>query len=214
MQKEDSKKNEKNSKKSENQTSEKISNKNDTSETKNDKKMIEDLKLKLKECEDRVLRCLADNENLRKRHERELEDSLKYSNKNFSFSLLSVADNFQRALDSIPSDLKSGNELFDNLFIGVKAIEKEFYDVFEKNGIKKFSSKGEKFNPELHQAVNQVFSEIKKGFIVDELQSGFNIGDRLLRPSMVSVSKGLEDNVEGEKNLKNVSKEAQNEKKK
>lgn len=173
-----------------------------------DKNIIEDLKIKLKECEDRVLRCLADNENLRKRHERELEDSMKYANKNFSLSLLSIADNFQRAMDSIPKDLESENELFKNLYNGVKAIEKEFYDVFEKNGIKKFSSKGQKFNPELHQAVNQVnHNEIEEGFVVDELQVGFNIGERLLRPSMVSVSKGLEKKLESQKDNKiNVNK--------
>ena len=170
------------------------------SEKNNDKDVIEDLKLKLQQCEDRVLRCLADNENLRKRHEREIEDNLKYSNKAFGLSLLTIADNFQRALDSIPDDKSIRNELFENLITGVKAIEKEFFDVFEKNGIIKFSSKNQKFNPEIHQAVNQIFSEVEEGHVVEELQFGFKIGDRLLRPSMVIVSKGVEKkNIKSEK---------------
>ncbi len=157
-----------------------------------EKKNYEELKLKLKETEDRVLRTLAENENLRKRHQRELEESRKYASKNFAFSLLTIADNFQRAMKSIPNEISEDNQSIKNLVEGIKAIEKEFYDIFEKNGITVFSSVNKKFDPDLHQAVSQINSEVKEGLIVEELQQGFNIADRLLRPAMVVVSKGKE----------------------
>jgi len=158
--------------------------------TKDFKKEIEALRLKLKEAQDDVLRGLAENDNLRKRHQRELEEALKYANKNFSTGLLSVADNFQRAMKFVPEKLPEGDELLTNLITGLRAIEKEFYDVFEKNGITRFSSVDQKFDPDIHQAVSQSFSNVKEGFVLEELQQGFKIGERLLRPSMVVVSKG------------------------
>ena len=166
-----------------------------TSKAKNSVKEIEELKLKLKKLEENVLRGLAENENLRKRHQRELEEALKYANKNFGMGLLTVSDNFQRAMRFIPEKLPKDNELLTNLITGMQAIEKEFYDVFEKHGITRFSSINEKFNPDVHQAVSQTHSNIKEGFVLEELQQGFKIGDRLLRPAMVIVSKGpkLED---------------------
>ena len=157
-----------------------------------DKKIIEELKLKLKENENRVLRTLAENENLRKRHERELEENRRYASKNFAFSLLTIADNFQRAMKAIPRDLLQDDKDIKNLVEGIKAIEKEFYDIFEKNGIIVFPSEKQKFDPDIHQAVSQINSEVKEGFIVEELQQGFKIADRLLRPAMVVVSKGKE----------------------
>ena len=157
-----------------------------------DKKNIEDLKLKLQENEDRVLRTLADNENLRKRDSRELDDTRKYASKNFALSLLTVVDNFQRAMQSLPKDTSEESDVLKNLITGIKAIEKELYGIFEKNGITSFSSLNQKFDPELHQAVSQINNEIKEGLIVEELQKGFKIGERLLRPAMVVVSKGPE----------------------
>ena len=157
-----------------------------------DKKIIEELKLKLKENEDRVLRTLAENENLRKRHERELEENRRYASKNFAFSLLTIADNFQRAMKAIPRDILQDDKDIKNLIEGIRAIEKEFYDIFEKNGITVFPSEKKKFDPDIHQAVSQINSEVKEGFIVEELQQGFKIADRLLRPAMVVVSKGKE----------------------
>ena len=103
-----------------------------------EKKNYEELKLKLKETEDRVLRTLAENENLRKRHQRELEESRKYASKNFAFSLLTIADNFQRAMKSIPNEISEDNQSIKNLVEGIKAIEKEFYDIFEKMALQYF----------------------------------------------------------------------------
>ena len=160
-----------------------------------DNSILNDLKVKLKENEDRLLRSLAETENLRKRHDKEINDLRKYAISNFAFSLLSIADNFERAMQSVPKDLPEDNLILKNLVIGIRAIEKEFYDVFEKNGIQKFSSLNTKFNPELHQAVSQVFSDTEEGFVVEEHQKGFKVGERLLRPAMVVVSKGKEKKV-------------------
>ena len=154
--------------------------------------IINDLKHKLKECEDKLLRSLAENDNLRKRHEKETEDNLKYATKNFAFSLLPVTDNFQRAIQSIPDDVSEKDKLLKNLVIGIQAVEKELDDAFLKNGIKKFDSLDQKFNPELHQAVSKVNNDKPEGTIVEEFQRGYMIGDRLLRAAMVVVSMGPE----------------------
>ena len=175
----------------------------DTNQTKtqvpNSEKKITDLLTKNKELEEKILRLLAESENLRKRHEREIQDSQSYAIKNFASSLLSSADNFQRALQSVP-EKETQNTLVNNLIIGIKAVEKEFFEVFEKNGIKKFSSINQKFDPEIHQAVSKInHDKIQKGFVCDELQLGFKISDRLLRPAMVVVSEGPK---QGEKKTK------------
>ena len=154
--------------------------------------IVNDLKHKLKECEDKLLRSLAENDNLRKRHEKETEDNLKYATKNFAFSLLPVTDNFQRAIQSIPDEVSEEEKLLKNLVIGIQAVEKELNDVFVKNGIKKFDSLGQKFNPEIHQAVSRVNNEKPEGIIVEEFQKGYMIGERLLRAAMVVVSMGQE----------------------
>lgn len=152
--------------------------------------IIFELKIKLKDIEDKLLRSLAENDNLRKRHEKEIEDSSRYAIKNLSYSLLPAVDNFQRALNSIPGNEKKDDPVVKNLVIGIKAIEKELMDALEKNGVTIFESLNQKFDPELHQAVSKVNSEKEDGIIVEEMQKGFKIGQRLLRPAMVVVSMG------------------------
>ena len=156
--------------------------------------LVDELKLKLKDAEDKLLRSLAENDNLRKRHDKEIEDNSKYAIKNLSYSLLNVADNLQRALESIPNTEASGldDNIIKNLIIGIKAVEKELIDSLEKHGVTKFDSINQKFNPEIHQAVSKVHNEKVDGTIVEEMQKGFKIGDRLLRPAMVVVSMGPE----------------------
>ena len=156
--------------------------------------LVDELKLKLKDTEDKLLRSLAENDNLRKRHDKEIEDNSKYAIKNLSYSLLNVADNLQRALESIPNMEASGldDNIIKNLIIGIKAVEKELIDSLEKHGVTKFDSINQKFNPEIHQAVSKVHNEKVDGTIVEEMQKGFKIGDRLLRPAMVVVSMGPE----------------------
>ena len=155
---------------------------------------MDELKTKLKDAEDKLLRSLAENDNLRKRHDKEIEDNSKYAIKNLSYSLLNVADNLQRALESIPNTEASGldDNIIKNLIIGIKAVEKELIDSLEKHGVTKFDSINQKFNPEIHQAVSKVHNEKVDGTIVEEMQKGFKIGDRLLRPAMVVVSMGPE----------------------
>tara|TARA_B100000900_G_scaffold48910_1_gene36180 strand:- start:124 stop:717 length:594 start_codon:yes stop_codon:yes gene_type:complete len=153
-------------------------------------KIIADLKIKLKQTEDKLLRELAENDNLRKRHEKESQENLKYAIRNFSADLLSVTDNFERALNSISKDDIDRNPNLKNLLVGLEAVEKEIFEIFEKNGVKKFDSHEKKFDPEIHQAVSKIESTLAEGTIVEELAKGFMIGDRLLRPAMVVVSSG------------------------
>ena len=161
--------------------------KNDESE-----KVINELKQKLQDVEDKLLRSLAENDNLRKRHEKEKEDNLKYATKNFASSLLPVTDNFQRAMSSVENVNVEENKVLKNLVIGIQAIEKELGDAFQKNGVKRFDSLNQKFDPERHQAVSKIHSEKPDGIVVEELQKGFMIEDRLLRAAMVVVSMGPE----------------------
>ena len=161
-----------------------------------DKKVIEELKTKLKDVEDKLLRELAENDNLRKRHEKELSDSHKFSIKNFSLDILSVSDNFQRAIHSIPKDDREKSSVLKNLVVGLESVEKEMHVVFERNGVKPFESLIEIFNPELHQAVSYKNRDKKSGVIIEEMQKGYKIADRLLRPAMVTVSKGSEEKKE------------------
>jgi len=154
--------------------------------------LVDELKVKLKDVEDKLLRSLADNDNLRKRHDKEIEDNSKYAIKNLSYSLLNVADNLQRAIESIPDSTSVDDNVFKNLVIGIKAVEKELIDSLGKHGVTKFESINQKFNPEIHQAVSKIHNERSEGLIVEEMQKGFKIGDRLLRPAMVVVSMGPE----------------------
>ena len=157
-----------------------------------DKKVIKELKTKLKDVEDKLLRELAENDNLRKRHEKEISDSHKFSIKNFSLDILTVSDNFQRAIHSIPRNDLEKSLVLKNLVVGLESVEKEMNVVFERNGVKPFESMNEIFDPELHQAVSYKNSDKKSGVIIEEMQKGYKIADRLLRPAMVTVSKGPE----------------------
>ena len=109
-------------------------NKNNASQTNTSElqKTVEELKQKLKDVEDKLLRSLAENDNLRKRHEKETEDNLKYATKNFALSLLPATDNFQRAMNSVKNENVEENKVLKNLVIGIQAIEKELGDALEK----------------------------------------------------------------------------------
>ena len=135
----------------------------------NQDSVVDELKSKLKDAEDKLLRSLAENDNLRKRHDKEIEDNSKYAIKNLSYSLLNVADNLQRALESIPNSEASGldDNVIKNLVIGIKAVEKELIDSLEKHGVKRFDSINQKFDPDIHQAVSKVHNENVDGTIVE-----------------------------------------------
>lgn len=140
---------------------------------------------------DRLLRTAADMENLRKRAEREKAEATLYAATNFARDLLSVADNMSRALAAMSEDDKdAADEATKNLLTGVELTEKELLNIFQRYGIRRVNTVGYKFDPNLHQALFELpTSEHPPGTVVQEMQSGFAIGDRCLRPAMVGVAK-------------------------
>jgi molecular chaperone GrpE len=143
------------------------------------------------ELKDRVLRTLAEMENLRRRTEREVADSRTYAITSFARDLVGVADNIQRALDAVRDSGVALEGPAKALVDGVELTERELLKVLEKNGVRKFDPKGEKFDPNLHQAMFEVpDARVPSGSVVQVIQPGFAIGDRVLRPALVGVSKG------------------------
>jgi molecular chaperone GrpE len=143
------------------------------------------------ELKDRVLRTLAEMENLRRRTEREVADSRVYAITSFARDLVGVADNIQRALDAVRDSGVTLEGPAKALVDGVELTERELLKVLEKNGVKKFDPKGEKFDPNLHQAMFEVpDARVPSGSVVQVIQPGYAIGDRVLRPALVGVSKG------------------------
>ncbi len=140
---------------------------------------------------DRLLRTAADMDNLRKRAEREKAEATLYAATNFARDLLSVADNMQRALATIsPEAREKADEVTRNLLAGVEMTERELLKVFERYNIRKVETVGAKFDPNYHQALFEMpTSAHPPGTVVQEMQSGFAIGERCLRPAMVGVSK-------------------------
>ncbi len=141
---------------------------------------------------DRLLRTLADMENLRKRTEREVADARAYGISSFARDVLSVADNIQRALEATGEDWKKhADEPGKALFEGVELTERDLLKALEKHGIRRIEPHGQRFDPNLHQAMYEVADEsVAAGTVVQVLQAGFTIGDRILRPALVAVAKG------------------------
>ena len=162
---------------------------------------------KLKDTEDKLLRSLAEIENQRRRFEKEVKDAFEFGSFNFAREILSILDNLQRAKEAIKNDkhLKDNKDL--NKFIeNITIIEKDLLSIFEKNNIKKIDSQGKKFDPNVHQAMTEVESkEVEPGSVVKEIQPGYMLGDRLLRPALVGVAK--------RENSKSEEKEEKKEKK-
>ena len=150
---------------------------------------------KLKETEEKLLRSLAEIENQRRRFEKEIKDAFEFGSFNFARESLAILDNLQRAKIAIKNDdtLKTNKDL--NKFIeNISIIEKDLLSIFERNKIKKVNCVGEKFDPNLHQAMNEVEdNKVEPGTIVQEIQAGYMLVDRLLRPALVSVSKQKND---------------------
>ena len=146
---------------------------------------------KLKVSEEKLLRSLADSENQRRRFEKEIKDAFDFGGFNFAKEMLTLIDNLQRAKKSIQEDesLKKSKE-FEKFLKNIEIIEKDLLSVFNKNKITKINCINEKFDPNFHQAMIEVENEkVEQGTIVQEIQSGFMFGDRLLRPSYVGISK-------------------------
>ena len=135
------------------------------------------------------LRLLAEMENLRKRFERDKIDLIKFSSINLIREILSPGDNLERALAAIPKDEKLPQPI-KNLVEGLKMVQKEFSTILEKNGVKKIDSINKKFDHNYHQAMMEIEKEdVDEGTVVQEIQPGYIMHDRLLRPAMVGVSK-------------------------
>ena len=147
------------------------------------------LEKKIEELNDKLLRSLAENQNLRKIHEKEREDLIKYSSSSFAREILNLADNLERAFVLFKDDPKFKSDEFKDTMLGIELIEKELISSFDKNGIKSFESVGKKFDPNFHQALNEVESEKEDGMVINEIQKGYMLNDRLLRPALVSISK-------------------------
>ena len=148
------------------------------------------LEAELAEQKDRLLRALAETENVRRRAQREREDASKYAVTGFAKELLSAADNLRRALDSLP-DADAKDERTRSLLAGVAATERELLGVFERHGIRRIDPIGERFDHNLHQAIFEAERpDQPSGTIVEVLQPGYVLHDRLLRPAMVGVAKG------------------------
>ncbi|MBI3514986.1 MAG: nucleotide exchange factor GrpE [Proteobacteria bacterium] len=138
---------------------------------------------------DQLLRALADTENLRRRAEREKEDTSKYAVATLARDVLSVADNLRRALDSLPVE-QARDDAIRNLLTGIEATERELLAIFERRGIKRIDPVGQRFDPNFHQAMFEVpNSGQEPGTVVQVLQPGYVIHDRLLRPALVGVAK-------------------------
>ncbi len=152
---------------------------------------IAQLKEEAAALKDRLLRTAADMENLRKRAEREKAEATLYAATNFARDLLSVADNMQRALAAVsPEWREKADDATKNLLAGVEMTERELLNVFQRYNIRKVETVGAKFDPNFHQALFEMpTKDHPPGTVVQEMQSGFAIGERCLRPAMVGVSK-------------------------
>ena len=160
----------------------------DTTKEKVENLSVED---KLKETEDKLLRSLAEIENQRRRFEKEIKDAFEFGSFNFAKENLAILDNLQRAKEAIKNDeiLKNNKDL-DKFLENISIIEKDLISIFEKNRIKKIEAKGKKFDPNLHQAMTEIEDEkVEAGTIIQEIQPGYMLGDRLLRPALVGIAK-------------------------
>ena len=173
----------------------KTSSEEKVSATENDinKEKVKELSIeeKLKISEDKLLRSLAEIENQRRRFEKEIKDAFEFGSFNFAKESLAILDNLQRAKEAIKNDEKlKKNENLDRFLENIIIIEKDLISIFEKNRIKKIDTENKKFDPNIHQAMSEIEDEkAEAGTVLQEIQAGYMLGERLLRPALVSVSK-------------------------
>ncbi|MBW0005694.1 MAG: nucleotide exchange factor GrpE [Hyphomicrobiales bacterium] len=143
------------------------------------------------ELKDKLLRALAEMENLRRRTEKEVADTRAYAISAFARDILSVADNLRRALEAVPEEARKANGALSGLIEGVELTERELAKVLERHGVRKLDPAGEKFDPNLHQAMFEApHDNLVKGQVHTVVQPGYAIGERVLRPALVGVSSG------------------------
>ena len=159
---------------------------------------------KLKESEEKLLRSLAEIENQRRRFEKEIKDAFEFGSFNFAKENLATLDNLQRAREAIKNDEKlKENKDLDKFLENINIIEQDLISIFERNRIKKIVSKNKKFDPNFHQAMSEIEDDkTEPGTIIQEIQAGYMLGERLLRPALVSVAKKKESKEEENKEKK------------
>jgi molecular chaperone GrpE len=153
---------------------------------------VEALVREVADARDKMLRTLAEMENLRKRTAREVADARAYGITGFARDVLDIADNLQRALDAVPAETReSADPMLKALIEGVELTERSLLNALEKNGVKKFDPTGEKFDPNFQQAMYEVpDASVPSGTVVQVIQAGYTIADRVLRPALVGIAKG------------------------
>lgn len=152
---------------------------------------IAELEEEIASVKDQFLRFMAEAENVRKRSERHLAEAHKYGVANFARAILTVADDLSRALSAVPEDQRQGEGLFQTLLGGVEAVERELMKVLDAHNIERIDPAGEPFDPNFHEAMFEVpDSDFPGGTVVQVIQPGYRLHDRLLRPARVGVAKG------------------------
>ena len=153
---------------------------------------VEMLTREVAESRDKMLRTLAEMENLRKRTSREVADARTYGITGFARDVLEIADNLQRALDAVPAEARAAADPgLKALIEGVELTERSLLNALEKHGVRKLDPVGEKFDPNFHQAMYEVpDASVPAGTVVQVVQAGYMISERVLRPALVAVSKG------------------------
>jgi molecular chaperone GrpE len=154
-------------------------------------RLVEQLQAEKADLQDKQLRALAEAQNVRRRAQQDVEKERKFGVERFARDMLSVADNFGRALSALPADLDSLDPAMRNVIVGIQATDRELQSVLERHGVTRIESLGKPFNAEFHQAMMEVENpDVPRGTVVQELIPGYLIAGRLLRAAMVAVSKG------------------------
>jgi len=172
-----------------------LSENNEQKVSENNKDLKESPEDKVKSIEEKLLRTLAEMENQRRRFEKEREEAFEFGGFNFAKESLSLIDNIDRAIESFKNDekIKKGNDL-NKIIDGIEIVKKDLVSIFKKNGIDSINCINEKFDPNFHQAMLEIENSNKEpGTVVQEIQKGYMMKDRLLRPSLVGVAKKKEE---------------------
>jgi len=152
---------------------------------------LEELETENAGLKDKLLRTMADMENLLRRTEREKADTAKYAITSFARDVLSIGDNLRRAIEAVPADAVAGDPALKSLMDGVEVTERELLNMLERHSISRIDPKGERFDPNFHQAMLEIENkDMDSGLVAEVVQPGYVIEDRVLRPAMVGVSKG------------------------
>jgi molecular chaperone GrpE len=171
----------------------------------------EALQAEVADLKNKLLRTLAEMENLRRRTEREIADARQYAVANFARDMLTVSDNLRRAIDAVPKEQRgSGDAALDALVDGVEVTERGLEQSLTKFGVRRIETKGQRFDPAVHQAMFEMESpDAQPGTVVEEIQAGYVIGDRTLRPALVGIAKRAKPSVVADNSETTVAKAAE-----